>query len=47
MKVLENCQTKISSSIFGQEDDLNEWQLGMNGTEVRNERLRFVSFFLF
>lgn len=47
LKVLENCQTKTSSSIFGQEDDLNEWQLGMNGTEIRNERLRFVSFFYF
>lgn len=46
LKVLENCQTKTSSSVFGQEDDLNEWQLGMNGTEVRNEWLRFVSFFI-
>lgn len=46
LKVLENCQTKTSSSIFGQEDDLNEWQLGMNGTGIRNEWLKFVSVFI-
>lgn len=44
-KVLENYQTETSSCILGQKDNLNEWQLKMNGTEITYEWLRFVRLF--